>query len=220
MQYTHSRILWFVVVFIVMIGCVPLTPAPEHELPAQLFLYDNITMEIQPTHSAGIDISQLVLLKKSLHDYKICRRENVSAIIRQPVDALSNNWPRNLLITFKNRHQTLLDRRPNDRHLIVFISVLPGHYALQGHRSTIGLAMNGHYIVLFSNFDRAVLLHEFGHIIGMVDRSKREDPPVNPKRPRHCNNSRCVMFWQVNRKAMFDALCQRDLDAMIEAARK
>jgi hypothetical protein len=220
MRYTHSRILWFVVVFMIMIGCAPLTPNPEPELPARLFLYDNITMEIQPTYSAGVVTSQLTLLKDSFHKYKICRRENVSTIIRQPVDALSHVWPRNLLLRFRNRHRTLLDRRPNDRHLIVFVSILPGIYALHGHRSTIGLAMNDHHIVLFSNFDRAVLLHEFGHIIGMVDRSKREDPPVNPKRPRHCNNRRCVMFWQVNRDAKFDGLCRRDLAAMIEAVRK
>jgi hypothetical protein len=207
------------ILMIVLTSCVPLRGI-EVETPIKEYLYDNITIEIQPSDGAGFVNSEMQLLKAKMHHYKICRSDRVSVVVRSIVQAPTTTWPRKMIKSFQNNHQTLVDRNIRDKHLIVFVSIIPGNYTVPGKTNIIGLAFADQHITIFNdNFNHAVLLHEIGHVIGLVNRNVRDEEPVNPDRPKHCNNVKCVMFWQVNKGARFDSLCRRDIQDLINTSR-
>ena len=197
---------------VVLTSCTSLQV--QEKPPTARYLYDNITIEIQQTDSIGVVQSNLTALKNSLHKYRICRKNRISIIVKNPVPAPAA-WTRETMLYFKRKHRTLFDRNPHDRHLIVHISLLPGIYLERGG-NIIGLAFKSNqYIALFNNFSHYVLLHEFGHLIGLVDRSHRKESPRNSTRPNHCNRKSCVMFWRASRLGKFDDRCLKDIDRMI-----
>lgn len=186
------------------------------EKPVQ-YLYDHITVEIQPTTQVGVVNSQLVTFRERLHEYRICRSDRINFIVKNPVEAPVELWTRSAVMAFMRAHRTLYDLRPDDRHLIVYMSVLPGKYP-DTDSNIIGMAFGNQHMALFNNFDHYVLLHEMGHTIGLVDRDHREGEPVNPERPNHCNVRECVMFWIVDKNGRFDDRCLKDLERMIAEA--
>ena len=134
---------------VVLTSCTSLQV--QEKPPTAKYLYDNITIEIQQTNSISIIQSDLTALKSSLHKYRICRKNRISIIVKNPVPAPAA-WTRSTMMHFKRKHRTLFDRNPYDRHLIVHISLLPGIYLERGG-NIIGLAFKSNqYIALFNNF--------------------------------------------------------------------
>ena len=199
-------------------GCASTPTLP----PGPHFLFDNITIEIQPTEDFDIVAIELAKFKDRLDFYRICKPFGVNFVVRTPVLAHTLLWTRRMIIDFQDNHRTLSEDDSDDRHLVLFMSLLPGKYVTGEPNNIIGLAIGGEeYIVMLQNrFHNATLLHEIGHIIGLVDRTKREGPPVNPDRPNHCNNNHCVMFWRVNKGGSLDDNCVKDLQEMIKNSLK
>lgn len=206
---------WIILFLFMLTSCctVQVPEIPPND--ARQYLYHNVTMEIQQTTAIGMVHSDLEILKDRFHEYRICRRDRINVVVKPPVPEPVRPWLQAQVVAFAQRHRTLYDRHPDDRHLIVYISLLPGTYAEPNRTNVIGLAFQDQHIALFNNFSFYVLLHEFGHTLGLVDRERREEDPVNPDRPRHCNIKACVMFWQVNKRGRFDSRCLRDLDQLI-----
>jgi hypothetical protein len=41
--------------------------------------------------------------------------------------------------------------------------------------------------------------------------------PINEKRPNHCNNRECIMFWQITGDIKdFDLNCRREIAKLLE----
>jgi hypothetical protein len=125
---------------------------------------------------------------------------------------------RSLVVLFEQQNRQLYDLDLKDRQLIMFISCIPGPYIRGGLLTNIaGIQYGATSISVFLNcvnpdHQGSLLLHEFGHILDLVDINQRKEDPVNPDRPSHCNNRRCVMFWQIQGPdAQFDEDCLRDL---------
>lgn len=183
-------------------------------------LFDGITIEVQPTYSSAYDEASMSKFIEDLEDNNICLSSRVRVVVRPPVIAFQRYWTTADIRFFERRHRRLYDNNRFDRHLILHISLLPGVYGEPGKRRAIGLKYGIHQSIalLRGAFGRNLLFHEFGHVIGLVDRHKREGEPVNPDRPNHCNAKNCTMFWTVHaRKApRLDSLCRRDIRALIE----
>lgn len=74
------------------------------------------------------------------------------------------------------------------------------------------------------DLETTVLLHEFGHLLGLVDLgSPMQNNHLDTDHDKHCNNESCLMFWKVENSGVLqmmssnipqlDANCLLDLKA-------
>lgn len=119
---------------------------------------------------------------------------------------------------------------------VLYLEFLHGTY--QGDESVLGIALRGDVAAVFvdrvrssatllvseSDIEDSVLMHEIGHLLGLVDlalHSGREDPA----HPGHSASRDSVMYWAVESNLItqilggrpprdFDADDRRDLDAL------
>lgn len=179
-------------------------------------LYDNVVVEVATTGDYSPSSRTLCQFKAELEALGICNSSNVYFMVREPVPTLTDAWTISLINDFENRHRLLYDYNPRDRLLIMFISCLPGTVIEKDMEDVIGLQYGVSSFTYFTRNrnDLLIWLHEFGHMIGLVDSNKRLDPPINPDRPEHCNDYGCIMFWRLGATSFCD-LCREDIKRMI-----
>jgi len=179
-------------------------------------LYDNMVLEIHPTTQSIPNPVALNIFKAKMERFGVCRASNIRIITHDPGIVLIPAWTSSMLQAWEHRHRTRFDDDPDDRSLTVFVSYVTGIHTRVGYNNIVGLKYDDTSIaIFFRNYapmkEACVLIHEVGHVIGLVDRECREGDPANPDRPSHCNNENCVMFWQIKGSPDFDSLCQRDI---------
>jgi hypothetical protein len=122
---------------------------------------------------------------------------------------------------FEQNHRQVHDENPNDKILVVFVSYLPGIYVNGSVRSIAGIQYGDTSFAIFrtitdNSWEGVVLLHELGHMLTIAKAGNRAAEPINPKRPNHCNDSSCVMFWRAGvKRTEFDSECLRELRQLI-----
>lgn len=206
------RVLIFILLFLT--SCVSSNRRTPHLHDT---LYDRIVIELYSTTSSQPSTEALNIFKTQMEIYRICPADQIFIIPHRPSDNLRIAWNGGWLRALEAQRRTLHDNEPEDRHLTAFVAYVPGIYAIPRHHNVIGLHYDATSIAVFHRDffnptrEAAVLAHEFGHIMGLVDRGRRPDPPINPDRPNHCNDANCVMFWQVNPIGEFDDKCQQDI---------
>ncbi len=112
----------------------------------------------------------------------------------------------------------------------------------QGNRQVLGVAMRGDIIAIFTEsvaaaetpvvgrgvIEPAVVMHEVGHLLGLVDIA-RNTGRADPEHPGHSRNRESVMFWAVDSSLVgqvlqggpsrnFDREDLADLDALKNGA--
>jgi len=190
-------------------------------LPLDAWYFESVTFEIAPvTTSAAPDPAALALFRSRLHSNRICHRDNVRFIIQKPMYLIHIvPWNGGLLAQYETRHRTIRDREPDDRHLIVFVPYIMGPWVdIEGIKQLGGVQYSPTAFAIFKGGagkrEAAVLLHEFGHLIGMVKNKDRENHDDDHR--HHCANKRCVMFFSAPyARADFDYYCQRYIQRRI-----
>ena len=156
-------------------------------------------------------------LKLKLHSSKICSLDTIRIVSRSVEDHLwGMPWFRLKLTDFETTHRKFIDTNPKDRNLRLFVSYIPGPYV--GRSETLaGLTYTStSFSIIRSGCSDAIegstLLHEFGHLLS-IDFGDREDK----KRPSHCKNKECVMYWRITRpRKGFGKCCRKDLRKLIQ----
>lgn len=123
-----------------------------------------------------------------------------------------DTWSHDQIQDLKRQHQ---DAKTGENTVVTWVVYLDGR---PRSGDAIGVAYNWDGIVVYSErikegcglallcstntIQRAVLIHEFGHILGLVD---RETPMVNPHTDgsKHSNNSNSVMKAAVETTGIF-----------------
>jgi len=105
----------------------------------------------------------------------------------------------------------------------MFIAYVSGPY-VEGKLSNVAGLQYSESIAMFKDSkiwktEGSVLLHEFGHLLEIADAEHRKDEvPANADRPNHCNNKRCVMYWQIQGPDMdFGERCKDELRALVSS---
>ncbi len=58
--------------------------------------------------------------------------------------------------------------------------------------------------------EASVLLHELGHLFGLVDNgAPMVEPHRDPEHGAHCDDEECLMFWAVARSTLIDLVAER-----------
>lgn len=99
--------------------------------------------------------------------------------------------------------------------LVIHILYVPG--LLTDDTTTCGLTYDSYSFVIFCGADgtkkyKSTLLHEFGHIMMLVD---SESPNHDDSYRFHCTNKNCVMFWRscIGQDPDFDGDCRDQIRA-------
>jgi hypothetical protein len=197
-------------------SCGVLQTNPEPELEEQFWLYESITFEIAPIGTSVMpSVGALETFRERLHENRICRDDQVRFIVHSvKTPTPIHLWNGNAVRAYERVNRTLLDMRPGDEHLIVFVGYINGPW-MEGAdiRFLGGLQYSPSAFVIFKDGagdrEAGVLLHEFGHLIGMVKNEARDNHDDEHK--HHCANKRCAMFWRTPRKGPvdFDYYCKR-----------
>jgi hypothetical protein len=184
--------------------------------------YSNLLIEITYVSSwtASPNLEDLAYLRTKLLNY--CHKDNISIVVNTPIDVTrvpTLMWNDGTLAIFETQHAMYASVGDT---LVVRILYLPGFYAPD--MVVRGLAYGERSFVIFTNqcgskHERAVLLHEFGHLLGLVGcgtRCQSEHEEKDPKHTPHCKNEgKCVMYWcsPEVQDPDFDEPCKEDLKA-------
>jgi hypothetical protein len=102
--------------------------------------------------------------------------------------------------------------------LAIQVLYLRGGFVADGELTdAIGVALNASVLAVFPErwrsgigllgsaqaVERAVLVHEYGHLLGLIDLTFTSDRPrEDPDHPGHSNDDRSVMFWAIESTAI------------------
>ena len=206
-----------------LILLLPACAAPQKlDSPLQInepTYFDSIILEVVYTKQSKPSDKALNFLTKCLSEVNISHK--ITIIKRQLSHPPVIPWTSAQIRQFESKHRLFKEDTPTDRDLKLFVAYLPDYYS-EGDRTKIaGLQYGNSSIAIFMGklkrkYEGSVLLHEFGHIIHLVKLLSRKEKPINPKRPRHCNNDGCVMFWRVpGVDKKFDDDCLKDIKKAI-----
>jgi hypothetical protein len=198
-------------------SCVGSMPAQDVDVSEQ-WSYDSIRFEIAPlTTSTVPDPVALEWFRERLHDYRFCDKAQITFVI-QPEDTARPLpplpvpvWDIVSLLGYTARRRTMPDYDVEDRDLVVFVPYIDGLYAqLDGIKWLGGLQYQPSAFAVFKHgagdHEPAVLLHEFGHLIGLADEGNHGK--IDPKHTSHCADRNCVMYFSTpTSRAVFDGYC-------------
>ena len=189
----------------------------------QAWMFESITFEIAPITSASPDPRALELFRNRLHENHLCRRERVVFRVRRSVNAVPPGilWNMGMLQSYETLRRSLHDDAPTDANLNVFVAYIDGPWQdVGGLRLLGGLQYSPSAFAIFksgaSGREESVMLHEFGHLIGLV----KDEGCVNhdADNRHHCAIQSCAMFHTApGGNADFDLYCKREIARMIRA---
>lgn len=183
--------------------------------------YPNLIVEITVAPGVSASTTALAYLRQSLLHY--CHKKSVTILLKQPeAPAPSQNtllWFPPELAAYVDRHALLHSTGDTAVMHIVYVAGLD-----MIHPEHAGIAYDNTCIIFQYNVagegeERSILLHEAGHLLGLVGfGATPAGDHQDPKHPHHCAGN-CVMYWQVRPIDSIDLnpdfceLCRRELTA-------
>lgn len=196
--------------------------------------YTSLVIEID--YMKGMKPSQEALdaFKKALTDLqskKLLRKPGgIQIKVDEEIDASipPNGWTINLLQELEIKHR---QHRPGGAQAAAYFLYVDGpwHGDTKGGGRVLGIAYSGSTMTLFKKtvddvcqsaavlpgtatrlcnvVEASTVLHEFGHILGLVDNGLAMANDHRDKdHSAHCTNKDCVMYWTNNQSSMADSL--------------
>lgn len=200
----------------------PPPPSPRDFLTDER--YSRLVIEVATVASGYPTPAVIDYARQKLLDY--CHKKSVEVVIRKPEPPIFATpvWSYGWLIQYLDEHATL---RTTGDMAVMHIAYVDGAYLdmANGTMSDAGLAISTNTAVIFIsriagvNEERSVLLHEIGHLLGLVNNGTPQlVPRQDARHARHCDRN-CVMFWCISEYDStvatpdFDDRCRAELKA-------
>jgi hypothetical protein len=185
--------------------------------------YDQILFEVAAVKNCAPSPEALNQFREQLHTTGICHRDKVTfrvnAVAFPPPPDL---WDFEILEAFELVTREYRDLDPTDRDLSVFVAYADGFMTVGEQILMVGgLTYRPTSFVIFkdlvSEIEAEVLLHEFGHVMGMVPVTADN---YDEKHPNHCLNKECVMYFSIPTGHEFDTACQGEIRRLARKRRR
>lgn len=200
-----------------IVGCayLPIKISVISDSSKPKYLYESIIFELAPTKGNEPDLAALLHFRSKLEEYGICRIECVFFIPKSSRVRPQTPWTLPLLFLYEIKNRDIHDHDPEDRVAVIFVPYISGLYLkAEGKLRRLGGIQYGPTsFAMFTtgskNREAGVLLHEFGHLIGICKKNKK---------PRHhCPDRSCVMYKSTGSPyAGFCDVCQEELAGFIK----
>ncbi len=209
--------------------------------------YRELVVEVD--HIAGYPPSEnsLALLRQRLETY--CEKESIRLIVDDEISAVNAAYSVEDLEKLEREYR---DNYFHEETAAVYFLYVNGHFTK--NPDTIGVTYHAASVAIFKeqissipipwllrnrvtheDFENAVLVHEFGHLIGLVNIGYESDiAHEDPNHENHCIYEECVMYYALETSPAdlidnwfmsdtikpptdFCSACQADLAALKEA---
>lgn len=211
---------------VLIAGCahfslVSMGPSPHSRLDPTKWAYDHLLFEIAPVQSATPDPRALARFRELLNDYRVCPADRITFLVHEEYGVPYNIWTMRGIIAYEKRRRELIEHDSTDRVGIVFVSYLEGPTlrSEEGLQGLGGIQYSSSAFSVFKSYsdgkEALVMLHEFGHMIGLRGEEESTDPP------HHCPDRYCAMYKTIgSRFAVLCKDCITELDGIILSRRK
>jgi len=230
------------VIFMLILGSVlyvwalpPLELTDEERKQVLDYLgHKPITIEVAYVTNNSPSFYAIYLLTKRIETYS--ETPKVDVIIHEIPRLYDNYTTRELIILEQSYRQTFTDENSTS----LFILYVNGQF--EGQDTASGLTYSLSSFAVFKEFftdfmadnvipvkadsyEASVLIHEFGHIFGLINIGYTS-PLDHQSHGNHCNNPRCVMFYTVvliiittkEPPTDYDFQCQEDIVLLKQSA--
>lgn len=211
--------------FLALMGCSSLdldslltNRRPRNYLRDDVYKY--LQVEIIEVEGLGPTLADLDFFEARLKQY--CNKTDifVSRFPRiVPRSELPANpvWDAAAARAFRDKYAT---HKTHDEWLTMYALFVPGTDADdEGALRAGAAAFDSDLFIIYSeqwtySSAGSVMLHEMGHLLGLVDNGTPRQSD-HEEHDSHCNNNQCAMYWlQVaNPRPDYDAACKADLKA-------
>lgn len=190
--------------------------------------YASLLVEFDAVQGVAPSSTARDLLEQRMNE-RLRKPGGITLHIDDTIAAGRDTWSMDDVRDLEKRHR---DERKGGGRAVLYVLYVDGHSAEDaGNQKVLGAAYSGSSIVIFQetvrevssallsaspeDIEAAVLVHEFGHLAGLVNngiRMQRDHEDDNPDHGRHHSaNEDSVMHWAVERSAIVNLIKGRVL---------
>lgn len=172
-------------------------------------------IEIDHVSGNAPDAQAMQLLKERMSS--LVNKDSITITVDQTNLQGQDSWTETEL---RNLESQTRDHQTGGSTVTTHVLYVDGE--LSGRPSVVGFAHGSRYVVIFkeiiedstddilvrtttSQFEQSVLVHEFGHVLGLVNNGiDMVNDHEDDDHPGHSDNQDSVMWWQIERTSALD----------------
>lgn len=170
--------------------------------------YSRMTFEVDWIEGQRPNDQAMDLLEQRA-DQHLRKPGGIRIVLDDAIPGGEDRWTTDELRDVAGQHR---DRHKEGSEAVMYVLYVDGRYA--GGEGAVGLAYDASEFAIFkdkirdstsgllsasqADVERAVVVHEMGHLLGLVNNGiPMVEPHEDPDHPRHSDNEDSVMFWAV-----------------------
>ncbi len=166
--------------------------------------YSKIHIEVNYVTGNSPESDALNLLKQRIQEVT---DKSTITVSQSSFGSTDNSYTLEELLELEDKQRT---RFKSGNTFVIHILYLNGEYS--DNDQTLGLAYSGTSFAIFKekiedaafllisakDIEKSVLVHEFGHLLGLVNNGYQSPHDhEDPQHPHHSNNEESVMYWAI-----------------------